>query len=760
MSGILGTGGNDTITSSFVSSGVIGGVPGTLNDTIFGAGGNDSLNGGAGVDIISGGEGDDTLTGEGGNDSLLGDSGLDWVSYSFVADTSAGVTVNLATGFAFGSGVGSDTLSGIENVIGGAGRDVIVGNSAANILISASTGADDITGGAGADTLVGGTSWDNWLWGGDDNDSILGGSASFHYLRGDAGNDTIVSGSGYNHRLDGGNGDDSLVGYYGAELYGSAGNDTLRAGSLRSELLQGDEGNDLLLGSTANDTLRGFAGDDTLVGGGGTDWAEFYSGFGGVTVDLNLGRASGASGNDSLAEIENIYGGSWSDLLIGNNADNRLRGGSGSDTLIGGNGVDWFLFLGDGNWGGPEQSVTVDLVSGRAVFSNSTDVDSLIGIENVGLYYGNDSILGNGLGNALEGSRGNDTIAGAGGDDTIHGGGGNDSLDGGSGNNDWIIYGSTELTDANSRISATINLATGRATVTELYSPNGGLTGNDSFVGFENIFGSDGNDLLIGDDNGNVIFGGAGSDTLLGGNGVDTLDGGGGSDWLDFGDGSEVLRFDLSQASGGNNKWLDGGAGNDTLYLLYGTEGNWVQASENGWAAFTYPGPWSYPSAYARNWEVIIQMPGPGINASLMGDHLPNLMYGGAGNDTFVGAAGADTMLGDQGNDWFFVQDLSDTAFEVTGAGSDTIMAMVSITVPNNIEMTIVDPSLNSGLRINGSSNHEFLVGNQFSDTLYGNAGDDTIQGGLGSNFLSGGEGDDVILTGNTSIAQVYALFT
>jgi Ca2+-binding RTX toxin-like protein len=117
-------------------------------------------------------------------------------------------------------------------------------------------------------------------------------------------------------------------------------------------------------------------------------------------------------------------------------------------------------------------------------------------------------------------------------------------------------------------------------------------------------------------------------------------------------------------------------------------------------------------------------------------------------------------MLGDQGNDWFFVQDLSDTVVEMTGAGSDTIMAMVSLTVQNNVEVTIVDPSLNSGLRLDGSSNHELLIGNQFSDTLYGNAGNDTIQGGLGSNFLSGGEGDDVILTGNTSLAQVYALFT
>lgn len=754
MSGIQGTGGNDTITSSFVSPGVIGGVPGTLNDTIFGAGGNDSLNGGAGDDIISGGEGNDTLTGEAGNDALLGDAGLDWVSYSFVTATTASVTVHLGSGVAYGSGVGSDTLSGIENVIGSVGHDYIVGNAAANILLSASTGRDYLFGEADADTLVGGTSWGNNLYGGDGNDSILGGSGSTHYLYGDAGNDTIVSGSSNTHFLYGGNGDDSLVGYDNAQHDGGAGNDTLRAGSLRSEGLYGNDGNDLLIGSNANDRLAGNAGDDTLLGGGGSDWAN-YEQFQGVTVDLNLGRASHTGGNDSLIEIENIFGSQFNDLLIGDSADNSMRGERGSDTLIGGNGTDWVLFRGDGNWG--TQSVTVDLEAGRAVFSDSLDFESLIGIENISAYYGNDSLLGNGLGNALEGSRGNDTIAGAGGDDTIYGGGGNDSLDGGSGNNDWIIYGRTELTGYGT--NATVNLALGRATVAGV-DFSGDFIGNDSFVGFENILGSDGNDLLIGNDNGNVIFGGAGSDTLIGGNGADTLEASGGSDSLDFGDGAEVLRFDLSQASGPGVSWLDGGAGNDTLYLLYGSEGNWFQGSADGWASFSYSEYYPYPAVYARNWEVIIQIPGRGINASLLGDHLPNLMYGGAGNDTFVGAAGADTMLGDQGNDWFLVQDASDTVVEVTGAGSDTIMAMVSITAPNNIEIMIVDPSLTFGLSINGSSEHELLIGNQFSDSLYGNAGNDTIQGGLGNDFLSGGAGDDVILTGNTSVAQVYALFT
>ena len=50
MSGILGTSGNDTITSS----GFSGGTPGAGNDTVTGLGGDDVIAGGAGNDVLRG----------------------------------------------------------------------------------------------------------------------------------------------------------------------------------------------------------------------------------------------------------------------------------------------------------------------------------------------------------------------------------------------------------------------------------------------------------------------------------------------------------------------------------------------------------------------------------------------------------------------------------------------------------------------------------------------------------------------------------
>jgi Ca2+-binding RTX toxin-like protein len=40
-----------------------------------------------------------------------------------------------------------------------------------------------------------------------------------------------------------------------------------------------------------------------------------------------------------------------------------------------------------------------------------------------------------------------------------------------------------------------------------------------------------------------------------------------------------------------------------------------------------------------------------------------------------------------------------------------------------------------------------------------GNAGNDTLIGGGAGDHLSGGAGDDVILTGTTALADIYALF-
>ena len=83
--------------------------------------------------------GDDTLDGGAGNDALDGGDGTDTASY---AQATGSVTVNLSTGTATGA-AGNDTLTSIENVVGSAYDDLLIGDWHANYL----------SGGAGNDTF-------------------------------------------------------------------------------------------------------------------------------------------------------------------------------------------------------------------------------------------------------------------------------------------------------------------------------------------------------------------------------------------------------------------------------------------------------------------------------------------------------------------------------------------------------------------------------------------------------------------------------
>ena len=133
-------------------------VGGSGADTLTGDANANFLSGGAGNDGLNGGAGDDLLLGGLGNDTLTGGAGIDTASYE---TATTAVVVNLLTGKASG-GAGSDTLSQIENVIGGAGSDSITGNSSANTLLGGA-GNDRLVGGGGADILAGGTGADTFV---------------------------------------------------------------------------------------------------------------------------------------------------------------------------------------------------------------------------------------------------------------------------------------------------------------------------------------------------------------------------------------------------------------------------------------------------------------------------------------------------------------------------------------------------------------------------------------------------------------------
>ena len=122
------------------------------NETITGRDGGDHLFGEAGNDTLLGGAADDVLVGGAGNDTLGGGVGADTADYSASA---AGVVINLQAGTGAGGDAAGDALVSIENVIGSAFGDVIIGKAnATNNIFDGGAGDDTMSGGLGDDTFV------------------------------------------------------------------------------------------------------------------------------------------------------------------------------------------------------------------------------------------------------------------------------------------------------------------------------------------------------------------------------------------------------------------------------------------------------------------------------------------------------------------------------------------------------------------------------------------------------------------------------
>lgn len=221
---VRGSGGGDTVFAGGGDDLVLGGAGddvldggsgddivdgGSGNDTVYGGSGNDIVIGGTGNDFVYGGSGNDKLVvhlgdgeaGGSGNDVYDGGTGTDTIDFS-IAGLAYDLVVNLGSSTetiklpdgstvtaaalqARGIGAGDiETLSGIENVIGGAGDDVIIGSAGNNVIF----------GGAGNDYIDGGTS------GGQDTATFTGDYAGYQVsvvngtitISGDDGTDTLV----------------------------------------------------------------------------------------------------------------------------------------------------------------------------------------------------------------------------------------------------------------------------------------------------------------------------------------------------------------------------------------------------------------------------------------------------------------------------------------------------------------------------------------------------------------------------------------
>ena len=743
-----------------------------------GNGGSDTLIGGAGSDTLRGGEGLDTLVGGAGADVLDGGNGWDTVDYT--ASGSA-ININLDAGTGLGGDAEGDSFVSIERVIGTAYNDSFTGDNGSNEFVGGDGhddfrgllgGVDTLIGGAGIDTayynfstsavtidlvagtgvggnaqgdvlssierivatdyndIVTGDAADNTFWGLGGNDTLLGGAGN-DLLYGGAGADTLDGGDGVDTASYDASSDSVFIDLTANTATGGyATGDVLTNienlfGSSHKDNFTGDINANILTGGGGNDWLQGHGGADTLDGGDGVDWGWYALSTAGVAINLTTGTASGGHAEgDTFTSLENLFGSEFDDALTGDAGANELRGNGGSDTLEGGAGADT-LDGGDGvdtaSYAGSAAGVTIDLQLNTAS-GGDAEGDTLTNIENVIGSAFDDTLIGDGGVNVLDGGDGNDSLNGRVGDDTLLGGAGNDSLNGRQGAD--TLDGGAGIDTANYSASAagvTIDLDAGTG--------SGGDAEGDALSNIENVLGSAHADTITGDGGVNVLSGFDGNDTLLGGGGDDTLNGM---------DGNDVL------AGNGGADVLDGGSGLDTA--SYAGSGTGVTANLTTNVN-------SGGEATGDTFVSIENLRGSDHGDTLTGDAGSNTLEGRSGNDVLEGGAGADTLDGGGDHDVLYGQDGDDHLIGAGGhdtleggAGADALDGGDGIDVARyDSSQSGVTVNLVTGTGVGGDAEGDVLTG---IEQIAGSAYDDVLTGDAGTNLLAGYGGNDTLIGG------------
>ncbi|MEH6829626.1 MAG: ExeM/NucH family extracellular endonuclease [Sulfitobacter sp.] len=327
---------------------------------------------------------------------------------------------------------------------------------------------------------------------------------------------------------------------------------------------------------------------------------------------------------------------------------------------------------------------------------------------------GRDSIEGLESGDILIGFAGDDVMIGGTGNDRLIGGIGADTLSGGDGI-DALLY-----TNSNAAVTVDLNVDS----ISGLQSASGGDATGDEIQGFENVRGSNFNDVLIGNDERNFLFGEGGDDDIFGGEGndvirgdagADTLSGGGGVDWLQYIGSDAAVTVDLNVDSLSGLQTASGGH----------ATGDEIQGFE-----------------YVRGSNFNDVLTGNEERNSMFGAGGDDDIFGGEGNDVIRGGAGADTLSGGDGVDWL----------QYVGSNSG-VMVDLEIDVSTGLQTAFGGDA--EGDAISGFEN---ILGSSFVDHLFGDAGRNIIHGGDGDDILSGITGDDILHGG--AGADIFLFFT
>jgi hypothetical protein len=171
---------------------------------------------------------------------------------------------------------------------------------------------------------------------------------------------------------------------------------------------------------------------------------------------------------------------------------------------------------------------------------------------------GSDKILGGSGMDVLYGEDGSDVLIGGEGKDYLEGGPGQDTLTGGTGRDTFVINSLDEVGDTITDFDITVpsgetEPASSSSVGFVLIVDSSPQYLNLNLAGYENIMGSNGDDILVGSAGDNILDGGAGADIIFSGYGTDTFVlriGSGGKaitdadTFKDFTDGTDLIGLD------------------------------------------------------------------------------------------------------------------------------------------------------------------------------------------------------------------------
>ncbi|MCK0141176.1 M10 family metallopeptidase [Aliiroseovarius sp. F20344] len=341
----------------------------------------------------------------------------------------------------------------------------------------------------------------------------------------------------------------------------------------------------------------------------------------GTPVSANSGNTVWGYGSNAEGEFSQFttHGAGWPGAAM---------------TVFDTDGVDTFDFSQSG------ANQRIDLREGAAsnVLGDKGNLVIALGtvIENAKGGSGDDVLIGNNVGNTLEGSGGSDRLNGLDGDDNLFGDAGNDYLIGGLGMDHLDGGAGFDFADYSTEIDrVVVDLGNGNTA---------GAAVGDTFTSIEGVIGGQGNDSLFGNGSANTLRGSGGNDTLSGGAGADRLEGGTGSDVLIGGAGGDQMLggagYDLVDYRGETTAVRLDLISKSGLGAAAGDSYAGVEGAHGGSGADTLKGNNANNRFYGNQG-----------NDLLLGRNGADKLYGNAGADVLKGGAGADRLYGRDGND-------------------------------------------------------------------------------------------------------------